>query len=428
MNKFRNEDGQVLVITALCMVAFLGFLALATDIGVMFNSRRQLQTAADAAATAAAVRYLSLYNTNNGAQTAAQNAAITAGQAAATANVPGSTAVISVNTNAASPAAHRGCVATTCYFEAIVSAPSPTVFYRAFMYVWKGTTSNAFNVAARAVAGTPGSSTGCIYLTDQSGSVYSAHGNYNVNATSCGLFVNSTSSSAMTGKGNKGSINVAYVDAVGDTSGYTVNFPSGTALNGNTIAETIPFSNITVPTQPATCTGKATGTQTLSGTVSPGCYLGTVNFGTATLSPGFYFFGGDVNFKNGAVTSSGGVTLDINAGTFTVNPGNASITLSPPSAGDGSTLIGGVNPGIDGVTIYQPPSNSNSPQFQAGSAGVNISGFVYAPSAQITVQDNGGSSTFGGLVVDGIVSGPSTINVGGFSSSTSPLKIVTLVE
>ena len=427
MNKFRNEDGQVLVITALCMVAFLGFLALATDIGALYNSKRQLQTAADAAATAAAVRYLALYNTNNGAQTAAQNSAITAGQAAATANVPGSTPTVNVNTNAASPPSHQHCVATTCYFEAIVSAPNPTVFYRAFYYFWQGSISNAFNVTARAVAGTPGASTGCIYLTDQSGSVYSAHGNYNVNATTCGLFVNSTSSSAMTGKGNKGSINVAYVDAVGSTSGYTVNFPSGTSLNGGTIAETIPFSNITAPTQPASCTGTSGGTQTLSGTVLPGCYLGTVNFGTATLSAGFYFFGGDVNFKNGAVTGTG-VTLDINAGTLTVEPGNAQVTLTPPTAGDGSSLIGGVNPGIDGVTIYQPSTNANSPSFQAGSAGVNISGFVYAPSAQISVQDNGGSSTFGGLIVDSIASGPSTITVGGFSSSTSPLKVVTLVE
>jgi Flp pilus assembly protein TadG len=427
MNKFRNEDGQVLVITALCMVAFLGFLALATDIGALYNSKRQLQTAADAAATAAAVRYLSLYNADNSNAAAAQASAITAGQAAATANVPGSTPTVNVNTNAASPPSHQHCVATNCYFEAIVSAPNPTVFYKAFLYLWKGTTTSGFNVAARAVAGTPGSSSGCAFLTNQSGSAYAAQGNYTVNATTCGIFVNSTSSSAMTAKGNAGSVNAAYVDAVGSTSGYTVNFSNNTVVTGNTVPETIPFSDITVPTQPATCTGTATGTQTLSGTVSPGCYLGTVNFGTANLLPGFYFFGGDVNMKNGAVTnstnSSGGVTLDINAGTLTVKPGNAQVTLTPPTAGDGTN-----GTAINGVSIYQPFSNKNSPSFQAGSSNIVLGGFVYAPGAQISVQDNGGTSTFGGLVVDSIASGPSTINVGGYSSSTSPLKVVTLVE
>jgi Flp pilus assembly protein TadG len=128
MKKFRSEEGQVLVVTALCMVAFLGFLALATDIGALYNSKRQLQTAADAAATAAAVRYLSLYNTDNSNAAAAQASAITAGQAAATANVPGSTPTVSVNTNPVSPTVHQHCVAPNCYFEAIVSAPNPTVF------------------------------------------------------------------------------------------------------------------------------------------------------------------------------------------------------------------------------------------------------------------------------------------------------------
>ena len=53
-----REEGQTLVLTALCMTAMLGFLALAIDVGVLFRSKRCMQTAADAAAIAAAQDYM----------------------------------------------------------------------------------------------------------------------------------------------------------------------------------------------------------------------------------------------------------------------------------------------------------------------------------------------------------------------------------
>ena len=51
----KNESGQVLVLTALSMSALLGFVGLATDVGVLFRVRHNLQIAADAAATTAAL-------------------------------------------------------------------------------------------------------------------------------------------------------------------------------------------------------------------------------------------------------------------------------------------------------------------------------------------------------------------------------------
>lgn len=49
-----DEDGAVLVIVALLMVAFVGMLALVVDIGGLLSARRELVRAADAAALAAA--------------------------------------------------------------------------------------------------------------------------------------------------------------------------------------------------------------------------------------------------------------------------------------------------------------------------------------------------------------------------------------
>ena len=51
---FANSDGQVLVIVALLIVGIVGMIALVTDMGSLYEDRRSLQGAADAAALAGA--------------------------------------------------------------------------------------------------------------------------------------------------------------------------------------------------------------------------------------------------------------------------------------------------------------------------------------------------------------------------------------
>ena len=50
----RQESGQTLVIVAFALIALIGFLALAIDVGVLYAWRRDMQNAADAAALAGA--------------------------------------------------------------------------------------------------------------------------------------------------------------------------------------------------------------------------------------------------------------------------------------------------------------------------------------------------------------------------------------
>src|SRR6185503_20467287 len=54
MRKFGDESGQTLVMVALSMAVLLGFAAFATDVGVMLDAKRHVQSAADSAAIAAA--------------------------------------------------------------------------------------------------------------------------------------------------------------------------------------------------------------------------------------------------------------------------------------------------------------------------------------------------------------------------------------
>jgi Flp pilus assembly protein TadG len=49
-----DEKGNILAITAIAMLVFIGFLSLGVDVGTMMIARNQLQTAADAAALAGA--------------------------------------------------------------------------------------------------------------------------------------------------------------------------------------------------------------------------------------------------------------------------------------------------------------------------------------------------------------------------------------
>ena len=55
MKRLKDESGQALIITALCMTCLFGFAALATDVGLMFREKRLLQIAADSAAVAGAL-------------------------------------------------------------------------------------------------------------------------------------------------------------------------------------------------------------------------------------------------------------------------------------------------------------------------------------------------------------------------------------
>jgi hypothetical protein len=124
------------------------------------------------------------------------------------------TATISVNANANSPAVHKSCSGSTCYFEAIVTKQNPTIFYRAFFSLWTGSSGSGFTVGARAVAGTPGVSQNCIYLTAPSGTALTVQGKWSISAPNCGVYFNFASGSVEdddTGKAAKAGIDAASV-------------------------------------------------------------------------------------------------------------------------------------------------------------------------------------------------------------------------
>src|SRR6185437_17046795 len=94
----RIRRGTVAVLTALCLVAVMGFAALAIDAGLLHNDRRSAQAAADAAAMAGASSLFANYRTNQGADPTGSAAAKALAAAAANGfNNDGTTNTVVVN-------------------------------------------------------------------------------------------------------------------------------------------------------------------------------------------------------------------------------------------------------------------------------------------------------------------------------------------
>src|SRR5207244_12471382 len=62
-----SHNGQVLVLVAIALVVLVSFVALAVDAGFMWGTRRKMQSAADAAASAGAVASRQGYNVTSAA-------------------------------------------------------------------------------------------------------------------------------------------------------------------------------------------------------------------------------------------------------------------------------------------------------------------------------------------------------------------------
>src|SRR5258705_13870207 len=90
MKRLKDESGQALIITALCMTCLFGFAALATDVGLMLREKRLLQIAADSAAIAGALELnYSSTSVTSAAQAASAQNGYTNGTNGATVTVNG---------------------------------------------------------------------------------------------------------------------------------------------------------------------------------------------------------------------------------------------------------------------------------------------------------------------------------------------------
>lgn len=404
--KLFDERGVALVMTALAMSALLGFMGLAIDVGMLFQTKRKLQIAADSAAIAGTLEYL-YTNSLTSATTYADNAS------SANGFTNGSNGItVTVH----DPPADGPNAGNSSFFEAIVSQPTPTFFMSLFGF-------KKITVSARAVAGVPTNGQVCMWVMGTGNAALDLQGSYDIEATSCGIYVNSPSTTAFIDTGNGGTVNAKFLDVVGNSPPSHQTTPTPTTLN--TAPRTDPWGNFAgaTPTNGLCTNGIDSSTTTLTGTVTgPGlnnafCYSQPVTISNATLGPGTYMFENGVTISGTDTVTSG--TIDIYGGSLTNGSGSL-LNITAPTTGP-----------YNGIAILQPSTNTNALSVQFGASNQTMDGYIYAPGAALTLHDSGGGVTATGFVAGSFYDQTSTFRIPSYDvahASTTPNRVVTLVE
>ena len=404
LRKLKDESGQVMLLTLLCMTCLLGFVGFAADVGTLFYAKRNLQIAADSAAIAGAAEL------NYGDMTAAADAA--AEQNGVTIGTNGGAVLVNSPPTGGAYAGLSG-----GYVEAIVSQSEPTFFMKIF-----NITSQT--VAARAVAYNGGAGNTCVYIMeDSANSAMNLQGSFDVSAPKCGVIINSNSSSALNITGAGGQLTAGSIGIVGGTSGKTGGITPAPVTG--IAQQSDPYASLVAPTPTGCITPPG---DTLTGPVFAGCYApsgGTLTINNAILGAGTYVLEGNVKLTGSVTSGAGGTTLDIVNGALTEGT-NTVLTLVAPLPGTGP---------YGGIAIMEPLPNTNPMLFDFGSSSGSIDGIIYAPGAALVLHDSGGDKRGGlvlttDLIVNTLDDQTATLSITNYSQtvSNSPLTKVALVE
>lgn len=396
--KLKDESGQAMILTLLSMTVLLGFVGFAADIGTLLRAKRNLQIAADSAAVAGAAEL------NYGDMTAAAQAA--AAQNGVIVGTNGG--AVAVNT----PPLYGAYAGQAGYVEAIVSQNQPTSFMNVFNIVSQ-------TVTARAVA-TTSTGNGCVYvLNPTSTGAMVVQGSFVVSSPGCGVIVDSTDPAALqiTGAGTLTAGSVGVVENDGGPIGNSTPAPvTGIA------PESDPFAALVPPT-PAGC---ITPPGTLTGTITAGCYSApagsSLTLSNVTLGAGTYVLEGNVTLAGTVTSDVGGTTLDIVNGALTESPGTVLDLVAPTSGA------------YNGIAIMEPAPNATMMVLDLGNSSGLIDGIIYAPDAELTLQNSSGNNGALQLITDLIVNTlndqVASLTITNYSQTVnnSPLTKVALVE
>jgi Flp pilus assembly protein TadG len=422
----RDESGQVLILTTLSMTILFGFMAFAIDVGLLFNAKRKLQNAVDAAATSAAIDYM--FNASKTtATTAADNAVTANGISNATVKVNFAPNITSTYHN------------SSYYVEVIVTQPNPTFFMGMF-------NQSSVKIAARAVAGMPGQGNACVIVLNPTASgAMTLQGSFNVSADKCGVVVDSNASDALQFTGGGGTLSAGYVSVVGGDGGQTGDSTPAPVLGAAPVLN--PFPNLTGPTPSTDCNSSNTNTassysggSTIKTSDNVTCFTSAVTLSNFTssnpLPSGILVFENGVTLGGTVYSGINGTTFDNYNGAFNVNTGSTLNIVAPTSAisQPGTSTPAWTVP--SGIALLQPASNSTMIQVQFGASYGTWEGIIYAPSAQLYLQDsggdiNGGVSLTTDLIVNTLYDKTTTLTIHSYTTAfgnSSPLTAVALVE
>jgi Flp pilus assembly protein TadG len=318
--------GQVMIIFALATFVLVGMMALAVDVGFLMAERRQVQSAADAAALAAAQSALD--NDLAGMTAAAQSYA--------TENA-GNGATVTVNPNAAGPGTAER------YVEVIVTIDVQRFFLGA---VYQGD----WSTTASAMAAVEGIDGNYALITLDESAIPGIYLNGNTGIVISGNEGGAASNSTIHGLSNT----TFNVDGVIHAFGA---IQQGSAWNAQRIVENrnrlvpdpIVAAGLNAPAPPAQDRDQAYVDTCLNSNpcmLQPGKYtnveIDMKNNDRIVMAPGLYYFDGNSSFdlKNNSEVTGNGVLLYF-TGSASLQPKNGNINLrsaSPAGTNDVPTL------------------------------------------------------------------------------------------
>jgi Flp pilus assembly protein TadG len=429
LRHLRDDSGQVLVVTALCMVALISFVGLAVDIGALRYEKRHLQVAADAAALAGALEVRVCGDTPacGAMQAAAQNALVEngySGSSVLTNCAGGGTTGLSLMIN------NSPCLVASDpnhgklnYVEARVSETAPVYFSRVLGFT-------GFHISARAEAAR-GLGGPCIYALNPT-----AVGALSITAglgfqAQCGIVVESNSPAAVTCL--IGLISAPEIRVTGGPAGLLCGSKPAPTTGVAPPSPADPLAYLPAPANATAACGTGSGSlyngsQTPVVLVAPiganivfnpGVYCGGISITASVLSnitfnPGIYVL------RNGHATILGipgptvsGLTVTLGLlSTFTANSvmfynqGNGgSFSITAPSIIGLSqfTMTAPTNGEYGGILFFQAHGVTNTGTFLVNLLqGSKMNGVIYMPDALVTYALGvvSGAANYNGIVAD----------------------------
>ncbi|MCW5745580.1 MAG: hypothetical protein KIT36_05210 [Alphaproteobacteria bacterium] len=371
------ERGGVVVLVALAVPTIAGSLALASDLGYWYATKRQTQQQADSAAYGAARLMREGAVSNVTLRSVALKDAVRNGYPdlaanSLTVNRPPTSGTQAGNVNAV---------------EVMIVRQAESFFARIFGIM-------SVTIHARAVVSAASGEACVLALSTSKSRALNITGSTTIDAPTCALATNSSAADSIVVGGSSSLIakSLSTVGGISLTGNTTLNEPAVTKA----APITDPYAGLVVPPVGAcSATNFKLGGPSDS-TINPGVYCGGIsmsgsgtlylNKGTYILNRGDFSMTGSGRIRCGNCTSpTDGVTIILTATSGKVG------SVSIAGSGDVELAAPGTGP-YEGVVFFQDPAASagNDAKFNGGS-NMKLSGAIYLPSADISYT---GSNTF----------------------------------
>ena len=390
------------MLLTLALVPVFGMIGLVTDMGYMHFVMMTAQTAAEVAAQAAII---DMHATVGGAVLSCATVTCASTATACPTNITTPTNSIQRGCMYAQHHGFTGVNQSVTYQAGVAGTPptatgiGPATYWVTYRAIQKvptmfsailGNTSSM--VVARSSAAIIGSSD-CIYALSPIGTGFAISGSASV-TSACGVYVDSTNSSALT-TGGSSSLSAPDYDVAGNVSVHT---PLSPNPNLGVAQMSDPLASLPVPASaPYICGHINYSAPNFSNpTLNPGVYCGGINVGnnSYTLNPGTYILvGGGLSTQstNSSMSGTGVMFYNTYNSTYSYAPislaANSTVSLKAPTSGT-----------YAGILIFEDRTAPASSDTYGGGSTAVYEGTIYAKNAAITMSGNSGIAAYTLLV------------------------------